>query len=189
MPGIYIRRLGAAEAADYRSIRLAALKGAPEAFGSSYEAEARRPLAHFVERVATCPTFGAYQGPYERNRIVGMAGYKREESARDRHKAFVWGTYVEPAVRRRGVARALMEALMREAAHEVEQLTLSVVKDNEPAAALYRGLGFEVYGVEPRALKSAAGYADEVLMVCYLARPSAAAPNADDADDPDDADD
>lgn len=176
MPGIHIRRLGPVEAADYRAIRLAALKGAPEAFGSTYEAEARRPLAHFVERVTTCPVFGAYQGPYESSRIVGMAGYKREEGARDRHKAFVWGTYVEPAARRRGVARALMEALMHEASREVEQLTLSVVKENEAAAALYRALGFEPYGVEPRALKSTAGYADEVLMVCFLgAGPTAGA--------------
>jgi|SRR5215469_4980510 len=179
MPGIHIRRLGAADAADYRSIRLAALKGAPEAFGSTYEAEVKRPLAHFIERVASCPVFGAYQGPYERNHIVGMVGYKRQESARDRHKAFVWGTYVEPAARRRGVARALMEALMLEAVREVEQLTLSVVKDNQAAAALYRALGFEPYGVEPRALKSHAGYADEVLMVCFLARlPGAPNPGA-----------
>ena len=170
MSGFHIRRLGAADAADYRSIRLAALEGAPQAFGSTYEVEVRRPLAHFVERVASCPVFGAFEGPYEKRRIVGMAGYKREEGARDRHKAFVWGTYVEPALRRRGVARALMEALMHEAAGEVEQLTLSVVKENEPATALYRALGFESYGVEPRSLKSAAGYTDEVLMVCFLAR-------------------
>jgi ribosomal protein S18 acetylase RimI-like enzyme len=43
------------------------------------------------------------------------------------------------------------------------------VQDNAAAPALYRGLGFEAYGVEPRALKSAAGYADEVLMVRFLA--------------------
>jgi ribosomal protein S18 acetylase RimI-like enzyme len=169
MPGITIRRLGAADAADYRSIRLAALKGAPEAFGSTYEAEAARPLAHFIERVTTCPVFGAYQGPHGHNVIVGMVGYKREEGLRDRHKAFVWGTYVEPAARRRGVARALMEALLQDARREVEQLTLSVVHDNEAARTLYRTLGFEAYGVEPRALKSAAGYADELLMVCFLA--------------------
>ena len=59
---------------------------------------------------------------------------------------------------------------MQDAAGTVEQLTLSVVRDNEAAAGLYRALGFEAYGVEPRALKGAGGYADEVLMVCFLAK-------------------
>jgi ribosomal protein S18 acetylase RimI-like enzyme len=64
---------------------------------------------------------------------------------------------------------------MRDARREVEQLTLSVVQDNEAARNLYRALGFETYGIEPRALKSAAGYADELLMVCFLAREDGAA--------------
>jgi ribosomal protein S18 acetylase RimI-like enzyme len=160
-----IRRLAAADAADYRVIRLAALKGDRHAFGSTYEAEAGRPLAHFAERLATSAVHAAYRDAG----IVGMAGFKRHEGARDRHKAFVWGMYVCPEVRRQGVARALMEAVLEEASTVVEQLILYVVHDNVAALALYRGLGFEVYGVEPRALKSDSGYADEVLMVRFLA--------------------
>jgi ribosomal protein S18 acetylase RimI-like enzyme len=163
-----VRRLAAADAADYRAIRLAALKGDPQAFGSTYEAEAERPLTHFAERLATSAVHGAYGDAG----IVGMAGFKRQAGARDRHKAFVWGTYVCPEMRRRGVARALMQAVLEEASTVVEQLTLCVVRDNAAALALYRDLGFEVYGVEPRALKGAAGYADEVLMVRFLARSS-----------------
>ena len=97
-----------------------------------------------------------------------MAGFKRYDGARHGHKAFVWGTYVQADRRRHGVACALLEALIEAARSEVEQLTLAVVSDNLPAIALYRRLGFEVYGTEPRALKSADRYADEVLMVRFL---------------------
>lgn len=46
----------------------------------------------------------------------------------------------------------------------VEQLTLAVVRQNHAAIALYQQAGFVTYGIEPRALKTEAGYADEVLM-------------------------
>ena len=61
-----------------------------------------------------------------------------------------------------------MEAVVDAARGAVEQLTLAVVSDNTAAVALYRGLGFEVYGTEPRALKSNDGYTDEILMVRFL---------------------
>jgi ribosomal protein S18 acetylase RimI-like enzyme len=107
-------------------------------------------------------------GAYAGEDIIGMAGYKQHEGTRDRHKAYVWGTYVRPDMRRTGIAQALMAALLQDARGVVEQLTLCVVKENAAALALYRRLGFEAYGVEPRALKSPDGYADEVLMVRFL---------------------
>jgi ribosomal protein S18 acetylase RimI-like enzyme len=159
-----IRRLGGADAADYRAIRLAALQQDAAAFGSTYEVEAPLPLAAFTARLESTLVFGAYAG----EQIVGMAGAKRLSGARESHKAFIWGTYVEPGWRRQGTARALLLALLGAASAEVEQLTLSVVQDNAAALALYRELGFQVYGTEPRALRSARGYSDEVLMVRFL---------------------
>jgi ribosomal protein S18 acetylase RimI-like enzyme len=164
MSQLHIRRLMPADAGDYRQIRLAALQGDPSAFGSTYQAEVGRSLDENAQRLATSVVYGAYSD----GRIVGMAGFKRHPGARDRHKAFVWGTYVLPGLRRRGIARALMVAVLESAGAVVEQLTLAVVRDNSAAIALYRALGFEVYGTEPRALKDAGGYADEVLMVCFL---------------------
>ena len=159
-----IRRLGPADAGDYRAIRLAALQGDAAAFGSTYAAEVGRSLSEFAQRLASSVVCGAYADRV----IVGMAGFKQYEGARERHKAFVWGTYVRPEARRRGMARALMEAVLEAARGSVEQLTLAVVSDNAAALALYRGLGFEVYGTEPRALRDDGGYADEVLMVRFL---------------------
>jgi ribosomal protein S18 acetylase RimI-like enzyme len=165
-----IRRLLPADADDYREIRLAALRGDADAFGSTYEAEAARPMSEFAQRLSTSVVFAAYAG----GQVIGMAGFKRHEGARNSHKAFVWGTYVRPELRRRGVARGLMQTVLEAAGGLVEQLTLCVVKDNPAAIALYRELGFEIYGIEPRALKGAAGYADEVLMVRFLSGTSTA---------------
>lgn len=161
---IKIRRLGILDAEDYRAIRLAALKQAPEAFGSTYEVEAARSAADFADRLAISVVFGAYAG----EKIVGVAGFKREIGQKDAHKGFVWGMYVRPGLRRHGVGAALIEALLQYAGQVVEQLTLTVVKGNDAAVAMYQKFGFEIYGVEPRALRSDTGYSDEVLMVRFL---------------------
>jgi ribosomal-protein-alanine N-acetyltransferase len=53
-----------------------------------------------------------------------------------------------PALRRRGVARALMdEALAYAAQHQIRILILEVRRSNRPAIKLYRGLGFTALGV------------------------------------------
>lgn len=159
-----IRRLDVSDVEDYRAIRLSALERAPEAFGSVHAIEASRPMAAFAERLATSAVFGAYV----EGRIVGMIGFKQESGPKNAHKGFIWGFYVEPDMRQRGVGTRLIASLIAAARDTVEQLTLTVVHQNEAAIALYKRLGFTVYGVEPRALKAAAGYSDEALMVLFL---------------------
>ncbi len=162
-----IRLISPENAADYRSIRLAAMANAPGAFGSTYETESARPMSSFVERVTTSSIFGAY---VDRN-IVGMAGFARHPGPKQQHKGYLWGMYVEPSLRGIGIGKALVAAVLHHAAAEVEQVTLAVVTTNLPAIALYKSLGFESYGIEPRALKSDYGYADEMWMIRYLTEP------------------
>ena len=57
---------------------------------------------------------------------------------------FVFGLYVRPETRRRGVARALMRAVAAALRDEGrEYVVLSVDTANDAARALYDGLGFE----------------------------------------------
>jgi ribosomal protein S18 acetylase RimI-like enzyme len=163
--GLHIRRLSAGDAAPYRDIRLESLRLEPDSFGSSFARESAKDLTWFAQRLTGTVTFGALRGPL----LIGTAGYYLPEGEKSTHKGVVWGTYVRPDARRAGVARGLMEAVIAAAGERVELLELAVVSTNEAARRLYAGLGFEEYGYERRALKSADGrYADERLMVKFL---------------------
>ncbi len=163
-----VRLLGIADVEDYRAIRLSALKTAPEAFGSVHAMEASRPIEQHAARLTSSFVFGAYAGGL----IVGMIGLRPGDGPKDAHKGLLWGFYVEPDSRRDGVGAALISAVLQAARGIVEQVTLSVVSENAAAIALYEKFGFRRYGLEPRALKSAAGYADEVMMVLFLDTPT-----------------
>jgi len=79
----------------------------------------------------------------------------------------VWGVYVTPKARAAGIGRKLMRSLLERglAVEGVEQVLLSVAATQEAAIRLYRSLGFEPFGREPRALKIGDQYVDEEYMI------------------------
>jgi RimJ/RimL family protein N-acetyltransferase len=164
---IQIRLLTPADAASYRAIRLAGLKDAPEAFGSTFEAEVVKPLAWFFERLTASQIFGVFCD----REILGVAGFAVREGEKEAHKGLLWGMYVRPEARGTGVARRLVEAVIDFARSRVELIQLSVVVGNEPARRLYSRLGFVEYGIERNSLKFGTRYYDEILMAKQLTVP------------------
>jgi ribosomal protein S18 acetylase RimI-like enzyme len=160
-----IRRLLPADAAAFLALRLAALRECPSAFSSSYEEECDTPLAEIEQRFAPGGRnlFGAFDG----EALVGMAGAGRETSLKTRHKGYIRSVYVAPSHRGTGLGKRLFEhALAFACAQEgVRQVQLVVSAGNQPAIALYQGLGFKVYGHEPRALLVDGVYHDDLHMV------------------------
>jgi ribosomal protein S18 acetylase RimI-like enzyme len=73
-----------------------------------------------------------------------------------------------PEARGQGLGSALLDTLIEHASGVVRQVRLGVVDTNASAIRLYQKHGFEAYGREVRALKTAAGYFDEVLMVRFF---------------------
>jgi ribosomal protein S18 acetylase RimI-like enzyme len=154
------------------ALRLRALREHPGAFASAFEESRSRPR-DAVRRDFQARNTGPESiviGAFESDSLVGTAGCFREQGAKLRHKAIIWGVYVAPEARGRGVGRALVEAAVATARSwdEVEEVRLSVASDNVAACRLYRALGFVVYGVEPRALKLPDRYVDEDHMVLRL---------------------
>ena len=66
------------------------------------------------------------------------------------HKVNVFGLYVAPEFRGKGIGKALMLELIRRAKlrDEVEKINLAVISENETAKNLYKLIGFEVFGAE-----------------------------------------
>ncbi len=143
-----IRESTADDAAAYREMRLEALLAHPEAFGSDYAESATRPPSHWLERVSI---------PHGRERnnlwfavgpdgaLAGMLGVYTESMAKLRHVGTVVSVYTRPAWRRRGVFRALYDAVKErsEAQGDVCGFRLYVERDNARAQATYRSLGME----------------------------------------------
>jgi ribosomal protein S18 acetylase RimI-like enzyme len=147
-----VRRLVAADAVAYRTLRLRALREHPEAFTSSYEEDAAQPPAMAAQRIAS-PDFTAW-GAFEGEALHGMLALDRERRAKNRHKATAVGMYVAPDVAGQGVGRALLEALIAHArAAGIQSLVLTVTEGNASALALYEQAGFQSIGIEPDAIR------------------------------------
>ena len=167
---MHIRRLTPADAAVFQAFRLAALRDAPTAFGSSFQEEKDFPASVIEGRLALKADrgpFGAFQG----EEMVGLVALGRENLKNLAHKALIWGMYVKPECRGKGAARSLMrEALsLAHSVPELKQVNLCANARNLAAIRLYESLGFKAFGHEPGSMLINGELQDEVHMCLRLA--------------------
>lgn len=162
---IEIRPLTLAEVDAFRTMRLEALTLDASTFASDAGEEAAKPLSWFEGRIGE-----AVIGAFADGELVGMAGYTRQTSAKQRHKATLYGMYLRASHRGSGIAGKLVAAVIAHARAEgAETLLLASNATNKAAMRLYELAGFRQYGVEPNALKHPdGGYSDDALYVLAL---------------------
>ena len=157
-----IRQLTAGDSAAWWNLRLEALQSEPDAFGEDAE-----------EHAATCvdspqgplvrPLPGSFVlGAFCSGRLIGTIGLLRQQRRKSWHKARLWGVYVTPAFRGKGLAGMLLTALIERAKAEgLEQILLTVNVDQTAACRLYAAAGFDRTGHEEHALKVGDHYVNE----------------------------
>jgi RimJ/RimL family protein N-acetyltransferase len=174
-----IRLLGADDASVYHALRLRMLREHADAFTSSFEEDATKPLAWVVARLTPATEDGAVLGAFDTTGVlVGSIGFAREARRKQRHKALVFGMFVAPEHAQQGIGRALLAACIARARATpgLEQLTLTVTASNERAARLYEMAGFRTFGLEERALKIDDRYYPKAHMMLDLHTPVASLP-------------
>jgi RimJ/RimL family protein N-acetyltransferase len=161
-----IRALTPQDASAFHALRLRGLRECPEAYTSSFEEEFATPLTEIERRLQPRPEAAVFGG-FEAGALVAMAGVQRESMAKLAHKAYVWGVYVAPEARGRGVGAHVISHALNYAARTlgVRQVNLGVNTRNTPAIALYRKLGFVEYGFERDFLMINGEFHDEYQMV------------------------
>lgn len=154
---VRVRRLRAADAGQWRDLRLEALSRHPEAFGASHDDWAGRPLADFAERLEQGCVYGAFLGDV----LIGSMALDVDGDSGE-----ITAVYVQATHRGRGVARAILRALVKEAkGRGLSRLFLTVAVSNTAAMRFYQLAGFQPVQQAPRALTSDGRLLEALVMM------------------------
>jgi ribosomal protein S18 acetylase RimI-like enzyme len=169
---VKIRRLATTDWEAFRDLRLSALKADPLAFGSTLERESAYPedrWRNWAEGGALggeSATFVAEAAP---GRLVGMAG-----AFSDKGEYHIWGMWVSPEFRSRGVGRKLLDQVLSwaQSSNPSREVCLDVNPVQAAAIQLYERRGFR-----PTGKSSALGHhAPAVVQEMRRPSPAPAAP-------------
>ncbi|WP_179402818.1 GNAT family N-acetyltransferase [Burkholderia guangdongensis] len=168
-PTITIRQLDDTDAARFKALRVRAIELSPTSFLPTRDEENSRSLDEVAARIRTTDTQTVF-GAFDADTLIGITGVRRETLTQLRHKATVWGVFVDPAFRGRGIAQRLLDAATAHAADvwHCVQVTLGVNANNDAAKRLYVAQGFVRFGTEPRATLVDGRFYDEEYMVKTL---------------------
>jgi GNAT superfamily N-acetyltransferase len=148
---ISIRPAAAHEWPIYRDTRLSALRDAPDAFGSSFAAEATRTDEAWAARVAAAAASQNDQLflAFDQEQPCGLIWCKR--SAAEPAVTDLYQMWVAPGSRAKGTGQALLQAALDWArAAGTQRARLGVTAADSPAMRLYRRHGFRAAGpLEP----------------------------------------
>lgn len=155
-------------------LRLRALRDHPDAFGQPVDDAETLSVANATDQFHTRwnsgdnRAFGAFAGD---GAPLGMIGVVREPRPRNRHRVSIWGVYVAPEARGRGISSALLARALGHARDVpgVLQVHITAASHNAVAIRAYERAGFVRIGRLPRAdILPDGTTVDDYLMVLML---------------------
>jgi ribosomal protein S18 acetylase RimI-like enzyme len=161
---ITVTRLDESRWAEYRDLRLEALKNDSPAYGSSYEEELPYQEADWRRRMRSVLFALDDDVP------VGTIVCGRNSRLKTSHICGIYGVYITKSHRGRGIGNKLMDAALAEIRKMpgVVKIELAVNPAQKAARRLYRKYGFKVTGRVTKAIRVDGVFYDELMMEKHL---------------------
>lgn len=166
--GTTVRRLTAEDAEAFSALRRLVAADNPVPLGLCVREELARPIQGFRDQLSapSNAVFGAFVG----GTLAATAALAPSGPfTSSRHKLVLWGTFVAPAHRRKGLGRTVVRHAIEHARQAgVRRIHLTMYQPNPAAGALYESLGFAVWGTEPEVVCIDGIYHDAMQMGLLL---------------------
>ncbi len=98
--------------------------------------------------------------------LVGLTGLQRYTAPKRSHRAMIWGVYVSPVARGKGISGKLLEESLARARQMegLHHIVLSLSHHAKAALRLYKRAGFVEWGREVAAARTGEIFMDEIHM-------------------------
>jgi RimJ/RimL family protein N-acetyltransferase len=168
---IILKKLKPEEWAEYKKIRLEALEKEPTAFAMTFEEEVVRGDDIWSTKLDPSDDLLNYKiFACDGDEVVGMAGIFQNEKTKLKHISNIFGVYLRDSYRGRGIGKAMLDILIKEAkkAPGVTKISLTVNTAQTPAVRSYEKAGFKNVGKVEKEMKVGNTYYDEYIMEMLL---------------------
>ena len=164
-----IRPLTEADVDAFIALRQRALRECPLAFSASAEADFASSRESLGPQIARGPDWMLF-GAFEDGVLAGAVGLMRARHTKGAHRMQLWGMYVAPEHRGRGLGAHLLDAAIGHARALADVLWIDLGVTTAAAAArrLYERAGFTVWGTQREALRHEGHVVDEHHMALRI---------------------